>query len=259
MPQGCTYRIREVAALAGVSVRTLHHYDAIGLLTPSGRSAGGYRLYDDRDLLRLQQILIERELGLPLEAIKRSVDDPRFDRRSALTRQHAQLTERAARTAEMLRAVETALAALQDDGDKMMQDTSRDGIEAIFAGFDPSEYAAEVEQRWGDTEAYAEATRRTRRYSEVDWQRYHAESDAIMHAAAALFRAGAAVDGGEARAVVERHRRSIDRWFYPCDARMHAALADMYEADPRFAANIDRYEDGLTAWLSASIRAHAGC
>jgi DNA-binding transcriptional MerR regulator len=80
------YQVKQAAELAGVSVRTLHHYDAIGLLVPSGRTEAGYRLYDDDDLLRLQQIQIGRELGLPLEEIRRSLDDPSFDRRQAAGR-----------------------------------------------------------------------------------------------------------------------------------------------------------------------------
>src|SRR5690606_1513284 len=96
--------------IAGVSVRTLHHYDTLGLLVPTRRSAAGYRLYDDDDLLRLQQILIGRELGLTLEAIRRSLDDPAFDRRRALLEQRKQLERRAEETAEMIRAVDRALA-----------------------------------------------------------------------------------------------------------------------------------------------------
>jgi len=99
-----TYRVKEVAEITGVSVRTLHHYDAIGLLVPGGRSEAGYRLYDDEDLLRLQQILIGRELGLTLEAIGRSLDDPAFDRRQALLAQRRELERRAEETAEMIRA-----------------------------------------------------------------------------------------------------------------------------------------------------------
>ena len=83
MPSGRTYQVKEVVELAGVTVRALHHYDEIGLLVPKARTAGGYRLYDDDDLLRLQQILIGRELGLSLEEIRRSLDDPSFDRRRA--------------------------------------------------------------------------------------------------------------------------------------------------------------------------------
>ena len=95
MPTRRTYQVKQVARLTGLTIRTLHHYDSIGLLAPSARSAAGYRLYDDDDLLRLQQILIGRELGLSLEAIRRSLDDPRFDRRQALLAQRTELAARA--------------------------------------------------------------------------------------------------------------------------------------------------------------------
>ena len=106
------YQVKELAQIANVSVRTLHHYDEIGLLRPSQRSASGYRKYDQGDVLRLQQILIQRELGLPLEEIRRCLDDPGFDQRRALLAQREQLRTRARHTAGMLQAVERALAAL---------------------------------------------------------------------------------------------------------------------------------------------------
>lgn len=242
------YQVKDVTRLTGVSVRALHHYDEIGLLSPSGRSDAGYRLYSDDDLLRLQQILIGRELGLSLEEIRRSLDDPSFDRRAALERQRAELTKRAERATAMLRAIDAALAALA---------SPRVDLAALFDGFDPAQYEDEVRQRWGDTAAYAESARRTRAYTKADWERYKAEADAIMTDAANLFRAGTPADGDAAMAAAERHRLSIDRWFYPCSPAMHASLADMYEADPRFAANIDKYAPGLTPWWSASIRAAA--
>lgn len=260
MANGRTYQVKEVASIAGVSVRALHHYDEIGLLVPSHRTEAGYRRYSGDDLLRLQQILIGRELGMSLEEIKRSLDDPGFDRRAALERQRAQLAARAERTAAMLRAVDAALAALTNEGEggRTMKDMTREEIAALFDGFDPAEHEDEVKQRWGKTDAYAESARRTSQYTKADWERYEAESHAIMSAAAELFRAGAPADGDEAKAVAERHRLSIDRWFYPCDSRMHAGLADMYEADARFAKSIDAYAEGLTPWLSAAIRANAG-
>src|SRR5882672_11694937 len=110
MPSSRTYQVKEVAELSGLSVRALHHYDELGLLTPTGRSAVGYRLYNDDDLLRLQQILIGRELGLSLEAIRRSLDDPDFDRRAALIAQRAELAARAERAEGMVRAIDAALA-----------------------------------------------------------------------------------------------------------------------------------------------------
>ncbi len=248
------YKVSEVSRSSGVSVRALHHYDEIGLLQPSARSASDYRLYDDDDLLRLQQILIGRELGMSLEAIRRSLDDPRFDRRAALRQQRLELAARAERTAAMLRAVDDALAMLDDEGAKAMSEEQR---KSLFNGFDPTRYEREAAQRWGDTDTWGVSKERTSKYNAADWQRYKVESDAIMTDAAELLRAGVAPQSVDAMAVAERHRRSIDRWFYPCATDMHASLADMYEADERFAATIDAFGEGLTRWLSAAIRANA--
>ena len=99
-----TFQVKDVARIAGVSVRTLHHYDAIGLLAPQLRTAAGYRVYTDADLLRLQQILIGRELGLSLEEIRRSLDDPGFDRMAALFDQRERLRERVQQAEAMIRA-----------------------------------------------------------------------------------------------------------------------------------------------------------
>ena len=243
--------------MAGVSVRALHHYDEIGLLVPSSRSGAGYRLYNDDDLLRLQQIVIGRELGMALEELKRSFNDPNYDRRAALERQRREIATRAERAAAMLRSIDAALAALTNEGRMTMNEMSKEEITSLFDGFDPSRYEDEVNERWGETDAYQESARRTNRYTKADWERYKAESHAIMAEVARLFSSGASADGDEAMAVAERHRLSIDRWFYPCSPQMHAGLADMYEADARFAASIDRYAAGLTPWWSAAIRANA--
>src|SRR5688572_13141071 len=165
-----TYRVNDVARLAGVSVRTLHHYDEIGLLVPTARSPSGYRLYDDDDLLRLQQIIVARELGLSLEAIRKSLDDPGFDRRRALLTQRAQLTRRAQQAAGMIVAVDRALA-LMDTRD---EENSMD-MKQLFNGFDSSKYEEEAKQRWGHTDAYKESARRVQGYSAEDWQRFSAE------------------------------------------------------------------------------------
>ena len=129
-------------------------------------------------------------------------------------------------------------------------------ITTLFDGFDPSRYEVEAERRWGKTAAFQESARRTSKYSKADWECYKAEAHAIMADAAALFRSGAAADGASALAVAERHRISIDRWFYPCDGAMHSGLASMYEADARFSENIDKYAVGLTSWWANAIRAN---
>lgn len=245
-----SYQVKEVAEIAGVSVRTLHHYDAVGLLVPSGRSEAGYRLYDDEDLLRLQQILIGRELGLSLEAIARSLDDPAFDRRQALLAQRQQLEQRAQETAAMISAVDRALEVIARRERDM-------DMKQLFDGFDASKYEAEAEQRWGHTEAFEESKRRTAGYGAEDWKRFGVEQAAIMSDAFALLSAGDRPDSGAAMAVAERHRLAIDRWFYPCSLAMHRGLADLYESDARFAANIDKFGAGLTVFLVAAIRANS--
>jgi MerR family transcriptional regulator, thiopeptide resistance regulator len=251
-----TYQVKEVAQLAGVSVRTLHHYDEIGLLVPTERTAAGYRQYDDDDLLRLQQILIGRELGLSLEDIRRSLDDPRFDRREALRAQREQLAARAHRTAEMIRAVDKALAVLDGGGPQEYAMSNAEKKE-LFDGFDPAQYEDEARERWGDTEAYKVSKNRTSRYTKADWERLSVEQAAIYGDMVAAMRAGVTADSTQAMDVAERHRLSIDRWFYPCSAQMHRGLADMYEADARFAENIDKHGAGLTPYLAAAIRANA--
>lgn len=245
---GRTHKVKEVAQLSGVTVRTLHHYDEIGLLRPSRRTRSGYRLYDDADLLLLQQVLVYRELGLPLEKIKAIVHDPAFDRVAALREQRAELARRVEHAESMLRAVDTALRALE--GETIM--STKD----LFNGFDPAQYEEEAKQRWGSTEAYAESRRRMKDYSKDDLAGMKAELDGIMAKVAAAKVAGSAADSQEAMDLAEAHRLHIDRWFYPCSHGMHAGLGDMYVADARFTENLDKHGDGTAAFLRDAIAAN---
>jgi DNA-binding transcriptional MerR regulator len=247
-----TYRVRELAQISGVSIRTLHHYDEIGLLTPNARSQAGYRLYSEDDLIRLQQILIGRELGLSLEAIRRSLDDPRFDRRKTLIEQRGLLKKRVLQTEAMIKAVDAALAILdgKDTGGTM-------DMKKLFGGFDPAEYAEEARQRWGHTDAYKESAKRTARYKVEDWEAIKAEQAGIYGDLNTALKAGKKPEDADVMDIAERHRLSIDRWFYPCSRQFHCGLASLYETDHRFAENIDKHGKGLTAFLTAAIRANA--
>lgn len=256
------YRVKQVADLTGLTIRTLHHYDNMRLLVPSARTSKGYRLYTDEDLLRLQQILIGRELGLSLEAIRRLLDDPSFDRRRALLEQRKQLEQRAAHAQAMLRSIDAAIAALEANQSPLSDTASSRSLDMtdmkeLFDGFDPSQYEEEARQRFGHTDAYRESNRRAKNYGLAEWEAIKTEQDEIYKAAAKLLVAGERPDSAAAMDVAERHRLSIERWFYPCSYTMHQGLADMYEADARFAQNIDKYGDGLTPYLSAAFRANA--
>jgi DNA-binding transcriptional MerR regulator len=244
--------VGEVARLAHVSVRTLHHYDDLGLLTPSGRSEAGYRLYAMPDLERLQHILFYKELGFALDEIGELLVDPAFDRRRALVAQRELIAAQAARYHAMLDLVDRTLDALE--GGTTM--TKEDMFE-VFGDFHPAEYDDEVEERWGNTDAYKESARRTKGYTKQDWQRFKAESEAVNAAISALMDAGVPPDDPRAMDAVERHRLQIDRWFYPCSHKMHVGLGEMYVADPRFAANYEKARPGMAEYVRAAIRANA--
>lgn len=244
------YTVGEVAELSGVSVRTLHHYDQIGLVRPSGRSAAGYRLYGRPDLDRLQDVLFHRALGLPLDEIKRVLDDPSVDRVTMLERQRSALVERRDAIGETLALLDRTLEQLRR-GESPMGD-----VKSMFDGFDPAAYEEEVERRWGDTDAYAESRRRTARYTANEWAQAKADGEAVTEAFARLMAAGTPPGEEATRAAVEAHRGHIDRWFYTCSAAMQRSLAEMYVADERFAATYDRVRPGLAAYIREAILAH---
>jgi DNA-binding transcriptional MerR regulator len=250
---GRTYTVGEVADLSHVSIRTLHHYDAIGLLSPSERTASGYRLYRHDDLEQLQQVLLYRELGFPLDAIGRLTLDPGFDRRAALIAQRDLLVGRTRRMEAIVAAIDVALDALSKG--TTMNDAD---MFEVFGDFDPTAYEAEVKERWGDTDAYAESARRTARYTKDDWKAIKAESESIGSGLGAALAGGATPDSADVQALIERHRLQIDQRFYPCSKEMHANLGDMYVADPRFAATYEKIQPGLARFVRDAIRIAGG-
>jgi DNA-binding transcriptional MerR regulator len=241
--------VGEVAELAGVTVRTLHHYDELGLLSPSERSGAGYRLYSHDDLERLQEILIWRQLGFSLVEIVSLLDDPGDDRLAALERQRELVGREIDRLGALAAAVDAAIDA-QKNG-TVIEEAS------MFEGFDPTEYEDEARERGGDTEAYRESARRAARYGEAEWGSIRSEAQAIVRELATLMRAGAPADGAEARALAERHREHISRWFYPCSPQMHRGLGELYIADERFTRTYEREAPGLAQYFHDAIVAGA--
>ncbi|GAA2501569.1 MerR family transcriptional regulator [Streptomyces thermolineatus] len=246
------YSVGQVAEFAGVTVRTLHHYDAIGLLSPGGRSAAGHRRYDDADLDRLQQILFYRELGFPLDEVAAILDDPDADPVAHLRRQHELLTGRIARLTEMAEAVEHAMEAR-----RMGINLTPEEKFEVFGDFDPDEHAQEAERRWGGTDAWSRSQARAARRTKEDWLRIKEESEDWNRRYAELMDAGEPADGERAAALAEEHRLHICGWFYDCPYEMHAALGDMYVADPRFTATYEAVRPGMAAHLRDAITANA--
>ena len=247
-----SHTVGAVARMAGVTVRTLHHYDEIGLLTPSGRSGAGYRRYGAADLERLQQILFYRELGFGLDQIRNVMTDGAADATAHLRRQHALLVDRIGRLQRMAAGVEKAMEA-HTLGISL---TPEERFE-VFGDFNPDDHAAEVEERWGDTDPYRESKRRASRYTKSDWERIKAEGQAAIERVVHAMQAGLPAGSPEAMEGAEAHRRQIDDAFYPCSYEMHVGLAEMYLADPRFTATYEKIAPGLAQYLHDAIKANA--
>jgi DNA-binding transcriptional MerR regulator len=246
------YSVGQVARYASITVRTLHHYHQIGLVSPSCRTSSGYRRYADEDLQRLHQVLFYRELGFPLEEIATILDEPGVDPASHLRRQHELLTRRIGRLQAMVAAVELAMEAQQ-----MGISLSPEERFEVFGDDDPAQYAEEAEQRWGDTPAYQQSQRRTSSYTKEDWLRIRAAAEDLDRRFVAALTGGAAPDSATAMDLAEEHRLAINDTYYECPYPMHRGLADMYLADPRFT---QRYEDlapGMAQYVHDAVHANA--
>jgi DNA-binding transcriptional MerR regulator len=241
-----------VSRFASVTVRTLHHYDEIGLLRPSRRTESGYRLYTDADLDRLQRVLCYRELGFGLDQITAILDDSSVDQLEHLRRQHALLTGRIEELGRMVNTIEKTMEAR-----KMGINLDPQELFEVFGDTDVTQYQEEAEQRWGSTDAWRESRRRAATYTKDDWIRVRDETNEIQEGFAAALRSGAPADGDVAMDLAERHRQHIERWFYPCGYLMHRRLGDLYVDDPRFAANYDKLAPGLERYVRDAIHANA--
>lgn len=238
-----------VATLTGVSVRTLHHYDHIGLVVPSVRTEAGYRGYTDADIERLHVVLVYRSVDMPLEEIRALLDGD-GDVLDHLERQHRLLLDRADRLQHTIKAVEELMNSHRSG----IQLTADEQVEILgSAVFD--EYAAESEERWGGTDAWKQSQQRTARMTKQDWIELKADNDALL-AALAEARRDSVVPGSErANELAAWHRANIER-FYDCDHDMHVCLAEMYLADERFTRYYDDVEPGLAQFVHDIIVAN---
>jgi DNA-binding transcriptional MerR regulator len=247
-----SHTVGSVARIAGITVRTLHHYDEIGLLSPGDRSNAGYRRYDDADLERLQRILFFRELGFGLDEIKTVMTDGGTDASAHLRQQHAMLLDRIARLKRMAAAVEKAMEA-RTMGINL---TPEERFE-VFGDFKPEDHAAEVDERWGGTDAYRESQRRVASYTKADWDRIKAQGAAAIEKVVGAMRVGLPADSPDAMDGAEMHRQQITDAFYDCTSQIHVGLAEMYIADPRFTATYEKIAPGLAQYLHDAIKANA--
>ncbi|GAA1767884.1 MerR family transcriptional regulator [Nostocoides vanveenii] len=243
--------VGQVAERFGVTVRTLHHYDEIGVLTPSQRTWSGYRLYTEADLERLATIVLYRRLEIGLEEIAALLDGGP-DVAEHLRRQRATVITRIDELRALVTALDHALEAAMGN-----RPATTEELKAMFGdGFDEA-YAAEAQERWGDTPAWSQSQARTAAYGTADWAAVKAEMDAVNSAFVAALTAGEPAVGVAAMDAAEAHRRHFDERFYDVSYAMHRGLADMYVADPRFTATYEELAPGLAAYVRDAIYANA--
>lgn len=249
------YTVKEVARLSGVTVRTLHHYDQVGLLKPAQVGQNGYRYYGREELLRLQQILFHRELELPLEAIAEVLDVPGFDRASALRRQRKLLSQKAARYRKLIQTLDQTLAALE--GETEMKD------EDLYKGFAPekqAQYEAEIIERFGEpARASIEASRAAlKNWSKADWEASQGEYAEVETGIGKALAGGLPPDSEAVRALMRRHHAWVARMWNRTPSRdAYVGLGQLYVDHPDFRARYEAIQPGLAEYLARAMKSFA--
>ena len=238
-------QIKEFAELTGVSVRTLHYYDEIGLLKPCFvDQQNGYRFYDENSLERMQEILFYRELDFPLKSIAEILASPNYDKQKALAEQKRLLTLKKDRLTRLIAALEQA-----EKG------------EITMSAFDNSEYETarqqyedEAKLRWGATDAYKESQEKTSGYSKDKWNDVLAGMNGVFAEFAECKNCGNSSDSETAQSLVKKLQDYITANFYYCTNDILAGLGQMYVCDERFKNNIDKNGEGTAEFVAEAIR-----
>lgn len=236
-------KINEIAKLTGVTVRTLHYYDEIGLLTPSELTEAGYRIYNDEALATLQQILFFRELDFPLSDIKEIMTNPQYNKTEALAKHKELLVQKRSRLDGLIALVDKTIG-----GEKTMsfKEFNMTEIEA-----NKKKYATEVKERWGETASYKESEGKTGVYDKKQWEILNGEGAEILKAFGQ--NCNIIPDSVEAQNLVKRWRTYITANFYNCTKEILSCLGLMYIEDARFTENIDLNGKGTAEFMTKSI------
>ena len=237
-------QIKEFAKLTGVSVRTLHYYDEIGLIKPALVDAqNGYRFYDENSLLRMQEILFYRELDFPLKSILEILSSPDYDKQKALAEQRKLLELKKERLERIIDALDGATKGkvTMTAFDNSDYETAR------------KQYEVEAKQRWGETDAYKEHQEKTADYSKDKWQEVNDGLMTIFAKFAECMKNGNTADLDDAQALVKELQNYITENYSTCTTEILAGLGQMYVADERFKTNIDKNGNGTTEFVSKAI------
>lgn len=242
------YTINHLAALAHVSVRTLHYYDEIGLLKPSRIRPNGYREYQESELFRLQQILFFRELDFPLADIKRIMASPHFDMHRALTDQRTLIELKKKRLNRLIATIDKTLKKLT-----YATPMNDEEIYDAFNDEDQKRYADEVKERWGNTQAYKQSQERLKKMSKSDIEKIKKDGEEFMKIVVATMHNGAT--SPEFQALIAQHYNALRTWYEP-NFELYRGLANMYVDDPRFKAYYEKYAPGLAQVMHDAMIAY---
>lgn len=240
------YTVKQLSELADITVRTLHHYDEIDLLKPSKVGANGYRYYDDAALLRLQQILFYREIGLELMQIKDILDSPDFDLLSALRSHRAAIQEKTKRLNSLLSTIDNTIRHLE--GEHTMSD------KGLFQGFSEEqqkEYEREARLRWGPANVN-ESVKRWNSYTKAQQEAVMAEGGEIYSDWVKAMEADLPAESDEVRHIVERWHKNISNFYEPT-LDMLRGLGELYNTDPAFMATFHKFHPDLPPYLQETI------
>ncbi|MFJ4650246.1 MerR family transcriptional regulator [Nocardia sp. NPDC088792] len=243
--------VGRAAALVGISVRTLHHWDLIGLVQPSDRTHAGYRVYSPEDIARVHRVLVYKELGFPLAEIARLLDDPAIDARRHLRTQRAELAQRISHLEQMVTAVDRMLEATATG----IRLTAEQQAEIFGADWRP-EWVEEAETRWGGTAQWAQYTDRVSDLTPADWQAVATETETLNADLATALRNGVPPGSPAADTLADRHRALMSRYF-DCTLAMQVCLGRKFTGEPGYADYYNSLEPGLADWFRAIIDANA--
>jgi DNA-binding transcriptional MerR regulator len=242
------------AELLGVTVRTLHHWDEIGLASPSQRTRAGYRQYTDADLERLDRIVAYRRSGLGLETVREVLDDTTADISARLREQRSQLAERIHELQELDRSLERMTEAHE----RGILLTDEEQTETFGADWD-SQRSAGARAAWGGTTQWAQFAERSASRTREQWQELSGAMSSLQRDLGEALDRGVLPGSAEANALVERHREIFSN-FFALTRQMQVCLGRMFESDPGFAAHYDGIRPGVAAWfrqiIDESARAH---
>lgn len=245
-----SYTVKQLANLAGITPRTLRHYDKVGLLSPASHGKNGYRYYEDEELNRLQQILFFKELEFPLKEIKRILSHPNFDPKDSLLYQKRLLTLKKKRLERIIKSIDKTILRMNNQ-QKPSNEDMYEGLSSEVI----DEYKKEAKERWGGTDAYKQSQERVKNFTKDDWKTIKEEGRKNMEDLVALMLEGKEVTSAEVQKEVEVHYKGISR-FYDCSMQMYHGLADMYLTDQRFADYYRKFHPELPEYLVAAIHAY---